>query len=119
MITITAKRKKTITREMTDKIFNICYRPYLDSSNPYSHNELNRTMKSVTIVMGSDDIISAVINGKVIGNKERVLFETQFFKKQGTGMIIAKANNKNWSNDKLRNEFYKGMKIELKNRLNK
>lgn len=118
---VKAKRKFLITNEQTKAIFDNVLRPYLPEKDDY-HGELNTVHKApeTYVAVDNNGIITVYIGYTLIevthmleGN---ILLGQGFFVNQLRGMIMAKSDAR-WTNANLLDEFQKGMKKKVKEKI--
>lgn len=113
-----AVRKNTFTTKQSDFIFDKVIKEYMIHYNE-SLNHIHK-LPAVTVYVDTTDVVCVAIAPTTATKVKEVIFPPQFFAKQVRGMVIAKANDRSWTNTRLKEEFAKGMKIEFNKRyLNK
>lgn len=113
-----AGRKNTLTNKQSEYIFDKVFKPYMKNYHD-SLNFIDRT-PDIAVYIDTEDVVCVAIEPAKISNVKELVFSPRFFKNQIRGMVIARANEKGWTNTRLREEFARGMKVEFNKRyLNK
>lgn len=110
-----AGRKNILNNKQLEWIFKEYYKPILREGRFSQDNVLNRISSFPTVYITYKDEYFTVHITPPNDDKGYYLnaFNSGFFKSQARGMVIAQANEKHWTDDKLFDEFKIGMKKEV------
>lgn len=109
-----AGRKNILNNKQLEWIFKEYYKPILREGRFYHNNVLNRISSFPTVYITYKDEYFTVHITNPNDDKGTYLnaFNSGFFKSQARGMVIAQANGKHWTDERIFDEFKKGMKKE-------